>query len=122
MEDDLEDEAEYKMHSTVSQAINQGALMNAKYTILTHFSQRYAKLPRFEFETLQENVGLAFDNMEVTLEDLPVLHKLYPALKAMFMEHCEDMDQKAMKRALKKQRQASSRGTSPVKNKKGGKL
>lgn len=122
MEDDLEDEAKYKMHSTISQAIHQGTLMNAKYTILTHFSQRYAKLPRFEFETLQENIGLAFDNMEVTLDDLPVLHKLYPALKAMFMEHCEDMDIKALKRALKKQRQASSRGTSPVKTKKGEKL
>ncbi|XP_063698529.1 ribonuclease Z, mitochondrial [Culicoides brevitarsis] len=114
MEDDLEEEAKYKMHSTVSQAINQGSFMNAKYTILTHFSQRYAKLPRLEFDTLKENVGLAFDNMEVTLDDLPKLHKLYPALKAMFMEHCEDMENKAMKRSLKKQRQAS-RQASPEK-------
>uniref|UniRef100_A0A336M4K8 Zinc phosphodiesterase ELAC protein 2 n=2 Tax=Culicoides sonorensis TaxID=179676 RepID=A0A336M4K8_CULSO len=115
MEDDLEDEAKFKMHSTISQAINQGTRMNAKYTILTHFSQRYAKLPRFEFDNLQENVGLAFDNMEVTLNDLPILHKLYPALRKMFMEHCDELDQKALKRALKKQRQESGkRENSPV--------
>ena len=38
--------------------------MNAKFTLLTHFSQRYAKLPIID-ETSSSNVGIAFDNMRV---------------------------------------------------------
>lgn len=64
MEDDLAKEAVIKMHSTTSQAIKVGNDMGAKYIILTHFSQRYAKLPRFN-ENFAENVGIAFDNMLV---------------------------------------------------------
>lgn len=113
MEDELEHEALAKMHSTVSQAIDQGKAMNAQYTILTHFSQRYAKLPRIEMP-LEENVGIAFDNMEVTVEDMKYLAKMHEPLKLMFSEHCEEMEQKALKRAYKKQRLTNSRSSSPV--------
>jgi ribonuclease Z len=65
MEDELAAEAVVKMHSTTSQAIEVGRRMNAKYTLLTHFSQRYAKLPRFN-ENFSDNVGIAFDNMLVS--------------------------------------------------------
>lgn len=66
MEDQLVSEARRKMHSTISQAINIGRKMNAKFTILTHFSQRYAKIP-YMTNDLPSNVGIAFDNMEVLL-------------------------------------------------------
>jgi len=49
----------------MSQAINIGKKMNAKFTILTHFSQRYAKIPYMPNNDLPSNVGIAFDNMEV---------------------------------------------------------
>ncbi|GAB0087583.1 Ribonuclease Z [Sergentomyia squamirostris] len=113
MEDELLHEALAKHHSTVSQAIEQGRAMNAQFTILTHFSQRYAKLPRIE--SLEENVGIAFDNMEVTLPDLKFLAKMHEPLKLMFAEHCEEMEQKALKRAYKKQRLTNSRSASPEK-------
>lgn len=64
MEDDLEHEAKMKMHSTTTQAITIGKRMEAKYILLTHFSQRYAKLPIFN-ENFASNVGIAFDNMQV---------------------------------------------------------
>lgn len=64
MEDELANEAVIKMHSTTSQAIEIGQKMNAKFTLLTHFSQRYAKLPRFN-DNFSENVGIAFDNLQV---------------------------------------------------------
>lgn len=64
MEDELAAEAVIKMHSTTSQAISIGQQMFAKYTLLTHFSQRYAKLPRFN-ENFSESIGIAFDNMQV---------------------------------------------------------
>lgn len=65
MEDELASEAIVKMHSTTSQAIDVGKKMKAKYVLLTHFSQRYAKLPRFN-DNFAENVGIAFDNMQVS--------------------------------------------------------
>lgn len=34
-----------KKHSTFTEAIQEGIAMNAKFTILTHFSQRYSKIP-----------------------------------------------------------------------------
>lgn len=64
MEDELANEAVIKMHSTTSQAIDVGLKMKAKFILLTHFSQRYAKLPRFDDNTA-DNVGIAFDNMQV---------------------------------------------------------
>ncbi|XP_055594347.1 ribonuclease Z, mitochondrial-like [Uranotaenia lowii] len=119
MEDELETEARFKMHSTLSQAIEQGRRMNARYTLLTHFSQRYAKIPRIE-SNLERNLGIAFDNMEVTLDDLPQLCLFYPTLKAMFISHFEEMEQKAIKRGNKKMRlengaeAATSKESSPV--------
>lgn len=101
MEDELIEDALTKMHSTVSQAIEQSKKMNAKYTILTHFSQRYAKIPRIE-QHLVDNVGIAFDNMEVISSDLVFLNILYPAMKKMFPEHWDEMEQKSLKRAQKK--------------------
>lgn len=112
MEDELEEQAKYKMHSTVTQAIQQGRRMNAKYTILTHFSQRYAKLPRIESD-LAANVFIAFDNMEVTESDMQYLHLMHPTFKLMFSDHCEEMEAKAVKRAHRAER-ALSRPTSPV--------
>ncbi|XP_031628749.1 ribonuclease Z, mitochondrial [Contarinia nasturtii] len=107
MEDELLDDALLKMHSTTSQAIEQGHRMNAKYTLLTHFSQRYAKIPRIE-QHLVENVGIAFDNMEVVLSDLNYLNTLYPAMKTIFTEHWELMEQKSIKRANKKAAEQSA--------------
>lgn len=103
MEDELEDEAKQKMHSTVSQAIRQGELMNAQHTILTHFSQRYAKLPRMDYDK-EKKVGIAFDNMTVSPSDWERIHLLYPTLKLLFSEDCEEMEQKAIKRMNKRLR------------------
>ncbi|XP_002004950.3 ribonuclease Z, mitochondrial isoform X1 [Drosophila mojavensis] len=104
MEDDLEEEARIKTHSTISQAIQQGRDMQAKHTILTHFSQRYAKCPRLPSTEDMQHVAIAFDNMQVTVEDLQHYHKLYPALLAMYAEYTEELEQRAVKRELKQER------------------
>lgn len=82
-EDDRMQHAGRKMHSTVSQAIEQGVKMNAKYTMLTHFSIKIKRIPRIE-GSMNENVGIAMDNMEVTSIDLKYLHVLFPTLKVLF--------------------------------------
>ncbi|KAB0794016.1 hypothetical protein PPYR_13636 [Photinus pyralis] len=106
MEDELEKEAVIKMHSTTSQAIEVGRNMNAKYILLTHFSQRYAKLPRFN-ENFSDNVGIAFDNMAIRLDELPLLHLFYPALRLMFAEHYEELETKSFKRQMRQEREES---------------
>lgn len=64
-------------HSTVSEALQQSKQMNAKYTILTHFSQRFGtKLPYIDTK-IHPNVGVAFDFMEIIGSDLPKLSCLY---------------------------------------------
>lgn len=112
MEDELAEQARYKMHSTVSQAIEQGRRMRAQYTVLTHFSQRYAKLPRIESAaSLAGNVFIAFDNMEVTLSDMRYLGRTLPTMQLMFTDHCEEMEQKALKRAFKAERALEAAAT-----------
>ncbi|RPA86585.1 hypothetical protein BJ508DRAFT_411254 [Ascobolus immersus RN42] len=44
-DDELMKEAIAKRHSTTTEAIDMGRAMQAKYTLLTHFSQRYPKVP-----------------------------------------------------------------------------
>ncbi|XP_017757933.1 PREDICTED: ribonuclease Z, mitochondrial isoform X2 [Eufriesea mexicana] len=90
MENGLEDLANRKFHSTTSGAIKAGKLMNAKFILLTHFSQRYAKIPSIpENETA---VGVAYDFMELTLSNLQLLPLLNPCLKVMFNEYNKVMN------------------------------
>nr|CAD7262484.1 unnamed protein product [Timema shepardi] len=111
MEDELQKEARYKLHSTTSQAIQVGLDMEARFTLLTHFSQRYAKLPRFS-ENFSSKVGIAFDNMQVRFSDLPLLPLLYPALKLMFAEHYEELEQKAARRIMRMEREKAANSSS----------
>lgn len=111
MEDDLWKEARIKMHSTVSQAIQVGKKMNARYLILTHFSQRYAKIPLIDDKVDKRNIAVAFDNMEVTLNDLPKMHLMYEPLKVMFADHFEQMENKTLRRRFIKEKRIEVNNT-----------
>ncbi|KAK7466640.1 hypothetical protein BaRGS_00037248, partial [Batillaria attramentaria] len=104
-EDDLVEESKMKKHSTTSQAIGIGQRMGAKFILLNHFSQRYAKIPVFS-STVPNNVGIAFDNMNVSLRELPLLPRFIPALKVLFAEEHADLEAKAKKRLKKKELKA----------------
>lgn len=58
-DDDLKSDAVAKKHSTTSEAIGVGIAMGARRVILTHFSQRYQKIPSMN----------AFDTCGIRLED-----------------------------------------------------
>ena len=47
-DDELQGDAEAKKHSTTSEAIAVGVAMGARRVLLTHFSQRYQKIPVME--------------------------------------------------------------------------
>ncbi|ODM99911.1 Ribonuclease Z, mitochondrial [Orchesella cincta] len=105
MEDDLKQEAKIKMHSTTSEAIEIGNQMGAKFILLTHFSQRYAKVPVIN-ENFSSNVGIAFDNMRVRKCDLPKIPYMYDALKVMFTDDVDEMEQKTLRRLRRKEFEA----------------
>ena len=82
----------------MAQAIEVGRRMNAKYTILWHFSQRYAKIPFLserkdedeeQQQTRPENVSISFDFMR--------LH-LVPVFESMFYEEWLTMKKRQTRR------------------------
>lgn len=87
-------DARIKKHSTFTEAIEEGEGMQAKFTMLTHFSQRYAKMPPLAEIEGKRNVGIAFDNLVVTPELLNLIPSLYPAISRWMWDHCADMVEK----------------------------
>lgn len=82
-EDGMVEEAIARNHSTTSEAIEAGNSAGAYRIILTHFSQRYPKIPVVD-ESHMHKTCIAFDMMSVNLADLPVLPKILPYLKLLF--------------------------------------
>lgn len=70
MGDDLQHEAVAKRHCTITEAITVGRQMEAKHILLTHFSQRYSKTAPPVPEPLAGNVSVAFDLMQVPIEEM----------------------------------------------------
>ena len=90
-DDELLPEAIAKKHSTTSEAINAGKEMGAKNIILTHFSQRYPKLPILS--AAEENgpeVLVAFDLCRVRVGDVKRFGTFIPALKELYEEADEE--------------------------------
>eukprot|EP01084_Bolivina_argentea_P249198 417062_1 len=95
-DDTMQGEALSRMHSTTSEAVEVGRKMRAYRTILTHFSQRYPKLPLLQ--TLQQegvkqnyaSVCIAFDFMRCSLMDLEWAPLTIPGLQRLFPPDGED--------------------------------
>jgi len=85
-DDDLVDDARCKKHSTITEAMTVGRDSRAAITLLTHFSQRYPKLPPLGGNTVTESTGspsstaeppvtqFAFDMMVVPLANCNLGH------------------------------------------------
>jgi ribonuclease Z len=89
-EDDLKSEADAKKHSTTGDAVAAGAAAGAARTLLTHFSQRYPKVPVIAHD-LGASVGIAFDLLSLDLADAGALPALTQPLRVLF----EGMEEKA---------------------------
>jgi ribonuclease Z len=70
-DDELQGDAKAKKHSTTSEALGIGAQMDAKAVVLTHFSQRYQKIPVLQTVTDGEQED-ALVKPEVVAEDIPM--------------------------------------------------
>ncbi|KAF0691187.1 Aste57867_17535 [Aphanomyces stellatus] len=69
-EDSMWEDARQKNHSTVGEAVDVGARMEAQLVLLTHFSQRYPTLPPRQqgMHHGAPPLGFAFDGMHLALD------------------------------------------------------
>ncbi|RAL48093.1 hypothetical protein DM860_017884 [Cuscuta australis] len=96
-EDGMVEEAMKRNHSTTKEAVETGNAAGAYRVILTHFSQRYPKIPVFSGEShMHKRTCIAFDMMSVNAADLPLLPAVLPHLKLMFRDELvEDEEEDA---------------------------
>ncbi|KAH6636060.1 hypothetical protein F5144DRAFT_566178 [Chaetomium tenue] len=91
-EDELGGDALAKKHSTLSEALDVGRMMEARRILLTHFSQRYPKLPVVDEKALETDGGrdvdmlFAFDMMQVRLGEFKQAGLFLPALRELLKE------------------------------------
>ena len=107
----MEADAVVKRHCTVGEALRIATKMNAKTTVLTHFSQRYPKIPELDFgisntfssstttTTTTDNAlslpsGMkvipAFDFMVITPTNIASAAMLTPALQLLYPDDSDD--------------------------------
>ena len=71
-DDELQGDAEAKNHTTTSEALGVALAMDSKACVLTHFSQRYQKVPVLEYTDEDDGVPLidaATDDPEAAVDD-----------------------------------------------------
>ncbi|KAI8998136.1 beta-lactamase-like protein [Gaertneriomyces semiglobifer] len=87
LEDNKSEEAVQKRHCTINEAVNVARGMNAQCLLLTHFSQRYPKLPIISEGMLVDGkmkIGIAYDLMRISLREFWRLPVLLKGLRALF--------------------------------------
>ncbi|KAM9993841.1 hypothetical protein ACTFIZ_011810 [Dictyostelium cf. discoideum] len=81
-EDEKQLDALSKRHSTVGEALEVGRLMNCKFSLLTHFSQRY---PNLKMGTYKDtNYGLAIDLLQISPYQYPLVYKMIEPFSLLF--------------------------------------
>ncbi|KAK3368244.1 hypothetical protein B0H63DRAFT_488118 [Podospora didyma] len=92
-DDEMQGDAIAKKHSTMSEALDVGRQMGARKILLTHFSQRYPKLPTVSEDHSAGGVPtlFAFDYMSVQLQDFTKAEAFIPALRELFKDEEEEV-------------------------------
>ena len=115
-DDELHGEAVAKKHSTTSEAIKAGIDMDAKALMLTHFSQRYPKLPIIAKDghgKQRMKVALAFDMMRMKVGHIGRFEKFIPALRELYKAEGDEEESVLIVEQVepeKKQNKGSKRG------------
>ncbi|KAF8734941.1 tRNase Z endonuclease, partial [Rhizoctonia solani] len=94
MADEEWEKAAEKGHSTIGQAMEMGTRMNAKYLLLTHFSQRYPKIPVIKSRFTA--TALAFDYMTISTPHFWKVGSYMGALEKVFESELTADDDIAM--------------------------
>lgn len=96
-DESMQQKAIARRHCTTSEAVEVGAKMGAHRTILTHFSQRYPKLPVLPVANGDKLLGgggvcVAFDSMRLQFPALAWTPALLPALQCIFPPELDEED------------------------------
>ncbi|KAH9222821.1 hypothetical protein DL95DRAFT_380581 [Leptodontidium sp. 2 PMI_412] len=83
-DDELRSDAIAKKHSTTAEALGVGERMNARRILLTHFSQRYQKIPVMQTEGKDQVAIVAFDYMRCKIGDFAKFEAFKPALVKLY--------------------------------------
>lgn len=94
VEKTLQKFAETSFHTTLKEAIKIADDCNAKQTILTHFSNRYGKLPFLPDVEHNHKIAMAFDNMKVSPRTFSRLPLLRNALECLYSNHLVSLQYK----------------------------
>uniref|UniRef100_A0A7E4VR65 ribonuclease Z n=1 Tax=Panagrellus redivivus TaxID=6233 RepID=A0A7E4VR65_PANRE len=100
-EDDYESDARHKKHSTMIQAVNVGLAMKAKHIILTHFSARYPKVPPLPAYIDEHSIGIAMDNLTVSMDNISRLPALNHVYRKLYDDELFEIERKAQQRSLR---------------------
>lgn len=92
-EEEMEEEAILKKHSTTKDAIVTAIKSGAYRTVLTHFSQRYPKIPVLSNSAgKRSSIAIAFDLMSINLADLEKLPLTVEPCMYIFEEEAGEVD------------------------------
>eukprot|EP00977_Amphora_coffeiformis_P029811 scaffold42830_cov176-Amphora_coffeaeformis.AAC.5 len=93
-EDSMRAEACLKRHSTIGEALQIAQKMEAKCTVLTHFSQRYPRIPppTEVVDTSDMRIIFAFDYQCLTPDTLRLAAQLTPALRLLYPDDGNDQN------------------------------
>jgi len=124
-ETEMRDDAIAKAHSTSDEALEIGRRMNAKLTVLTHFSQRYPKIQPPQQSSSPStsgytNAAIAFDLMTISSNsDYSILSLLIPCIQQLFKEDDsnEDEDEATPHGSSSSKQQQKQKQPQPVKKK-----
>lgn len=92
LDNDLQEDAVEKFHCTINEAIEVSNEMKAKKLIMTHFSQRYPKIPQLSdcIDIEASEHCFAFDNMIIDYDNLGSQTKYLSDLDKILMTEVEE--------------------------------
>jgi len=88
-DNELQSDAFAKRHCTTSEALYVAKKMGARRVLLTHFSQRYCKMPAMD-ETGEHIAIVSFDYMKCKVGDFAKLAEFRPALMKLYEEEVKE--------------------------------
>jgi len=99
-DDELRSDAIAKNHSTTSEALKVGQDMNARRILLTHFSQRYQKIPVLSENDKDQVAIVGFDYMRAKVGDFAKVAAFKPALVKLYEESIAEVENRQARREL----------------------
>ena len=103
-EDSLTEDAKWKKHTTIGQAIEIGKKCGVWRTVLTHFSPRYQKIAEISERNFETKTMVAFDHMRVKLSQFEWAYSMLDIYAKLF-KNDEQEDKSSATQGGKKQQQ-----------------